>query len=421
MISGIDFNLRLIVKICLRLNRLITIPAPHSEGSEGTFSGSPMKSMARSTGFKISSFACLFMACGVVSASAQQYGGRDQICQRLEGQLASIDRSGGDPGRADQVRRLEEMAGRQQAELDRAAMQSRRLGCDASGFFQLFGGGGRSDQCGSLNNQIQQMRSNLARTQSDLQRLQGAGAGYERDNQRRGVLTALSQNDCGPQYRAQAAAATTGPRNFFEQLFGGPGSIVAPEQDPNAPSGGGSGYRTVCVRTCDGYFFPISFSTSQDRFRDDEMTCQRMCPAAEVVLYSHRNPGEDMRQAVSTGGRLYSEMPNAFKYKTEWNTACSCKQAGESWANAVKDDPSQPMDRGDIVVTDERARQMSVPRDAKGRPMLLPAQKAGQKGAPAAAPESAPSPAAAEVPVAPEQPGEKKPIRTVGPKFLQTQ
>lgn len=394
---------------------MITIPAPHSEGSEGTFSGNPMKSIARSIGFKVLSLGCVSLAFGLVSASAQQFGGRDQLCQRLEGQLASIDRSG-DPGRADQIRRFEEMAGRQQTELDRATMQSRRLGCDASGFFQLFGGGGGSSQCGPLNNQIQQMRSNLARTQGELQRLQGAGAGFERDNQRRGVLTALAQNDCGPQYRSQAAAASTGPRNFFEQLFGGPGSIVAPEQDPNAAGGGGSGYRTVCVRTCDGYFFPISFSTSQDRFHEDEATCQRMCPAAEVVLYSHRNPGEDMRQAVSNGGRLYTEMPNAFKYKTEWNAACSCKQAGESWANAVKDDPSQPMNRGDIIVTEERARQMLAPRDAKGRPIATP----GQKGSAPAAVETTPAPVAAEAP-APEPSGEKKPIRTVGPKFLQTQ
>ncbi len=378
--------------------------------------------MARFIGFKILSFGCLSLVCGLVSASAQQFpqSGRDQVCQRLEGQLASIDRSGGDPGRAEQIRRFEEMAGRQQAELDRATMQSRRLGCDASGFFQLFGGGGRSDQCGPLNNQIQQTRSNLSRTQSELQRLQGAGAGFERDNQRRAVLTALAQNDCGPQYRSQAAAANTGPRNFFEQLFGGPGSIVAPEQDPNAGGGGGGGYRTVCVRTCDGYFFPISFSTSPDRFHDDEATCQRMCPAAEVVLYSHRNPGEDMRQAVSSGGRLYSEMPNAFKYKTEWNNSCACKGANESWANAVKDDPSQPMDRGDIIVTEERARQMSAPRDAKGRPIVTPAQKAGQKG-PAPAPAAVEAaPAAADV-QAPEPSGEKKQIRTVGPKFLQTQ
>lgn len=374
-----------------------------------------MKNMARASIVTI-----LVLAGGIASASAQSFppsGGRDQVCQRLEAQLASIDRAGGDPARAEQIRRFEDMAGRQQAELDRATQQSRRLGCEASGFFQLFGGGGRSDQCGPLNNQIQQMRSNLSRTQGELQRLQGAGAGYERDNQRRAVLTALSQNDCGPQYRSQAA--TAGPRNFFEQLFGGPGSIVAPEPDPNAGGGGGA-YRTVCVRTCDGYFFPISFSTSPERFHDDEATCQRMCPAAEAVLYSHRNPGEDMRQAVSNSGRLYSELPNAFKYKTEWNAACSCKQAGESWADAVKDDPNAQSGRGDIIVTEERARQLSAPRDAKGRPIPQPAQKAGQKGSAPASTEPAPTPAAAEAPAS-ESSGEKKQIRTVGPKFLQTQ
>ena len=361
-----------------------------------------MRRMARSNGFKILSLSGLTLALGLVSASAQQY----QVCQRLEGQLAAIDRGGGgDAARNDQIRRLEEMAGRQQAELDRATMQSRRLGCEASGFFQLFGGG--RQECGPLNNQIQQMRSNLARSQSDLQRAQGASGGYERDNQRRAILTALAQNDCGPQYRSQAAAANSGPRNFFEQLFGGPGSIVAPEPDQNVATRGG-GYRTLCVRTCDGYFFPISFSTSPDRFHEDEISCQRMCPAAEVALYAHRNPGEDMRQAVSTGGRLYTELPNAFKYKTSWNAACACKAADQSWASAVKDDPSQA-GRGDIIVTEERAKQMLVPRDAKGRP-LSPSQN-GLKGSTAGDDASAEDSA----------PGEKKQIRTVGPKFLQTQ
>jgi hypothetical protein len=337
---------------------------------------------------------------------------RQQTCQRLEAQLSSVS-SGSDPARADQIRRLEESMGRQQAELDRSEQQAHRLNCGQAGFFQLFGGVGRSEKCGPLNNQIQQLRANIARAQGDLQQLQGSNAGVQREGQRRAVLTALAQNDCGPQYRAQAAqAARAAPGNFFEQLFGGPGSTSGPEQDAGAA---GAGYRTVCVRTCDGYFFPISFSTSQDRFRDDEMTCQRMCPAAEVQLFSHRTSGEDMRQAVSTGGQLYTEIPNAFKYKTEWSKTCTCKSADESWANAVKDDPNAPnaLGHGDIVVTDERAKIMNAPRDAKGRPILPQAQKKG------AAPSSAAAPAQPEPePVDPNAP--KKPIRSVGPKFLPT-
>ena len=207
------------------------------------------------------------------------------------------------------------------------------------------------------------MRANLARVQNDLQRLQSAGANYERDGQRRAVLAALVQNDCGPQYRAQAAQS----RNLFETLFGS-GFGTRQRSEQSSSDGAGSGYRTVCVRTCDGYFFPISFSTSQDRFRDDEATCQRMCPASEVQLYSHRNPGEDMRQAVSAnGGKLYTELPTAFKYKTEWSNACVCKQANESWANAVKDDPATQtaLERNDIVVRGARqdiCRRRATPR-----------------------------------------------------------
>ena len=42
--------------------------------------------------------------------------------------------------------------------------------------------------------------------------------------------------------------------------------------------GGGDTYRTVCVRTCDGYYYPISFSTNASRFREDEMTCRDPAP-----------------------------------------------------------------------------------------------------------------------------------------------
>jgi hypothetical protein len=338
-----------------------------------------------------------------------QGGSRDQTCNRLEAQLSGIDRASGDPARVEQLRRYEDAIARQQGELDRAVAQSRRLGCESSGFFQLFNPQ-QSQQCAPLTKQIQDMRGNQAKMQAELQRAQGAGANYERDGQRRAVLAALAQNDCGPQYR-QAAVQQPQGRNFFEQLFGGPGSIMAPEQNQDM----GSGYRTVCVRTCDGSFFPISFSTSQDRFRDDERTCQRMCPAAEVVLFSYRNPGEDISKAISISGQPYTALPNAFRFKQEYNAACACKRPGESWADAMKhlDDRQTVLERGDIIVTEERAKTMNAPRDAKGRPILAPkggTPAAGQTATPASATDAA-------------QPSDSpaKPIRSVGPKFLTTQ
>jgi hypothetical protein len=343
-------------------------------------------------------------------AAAQGFPGQPQInrppaCLRLEAQLAAVDRGNADPGRADQIKRYEEAANKQQFELDRLIAQSRKTGCEGSGFFSLFNQ--QPAQCGPMNNQIQQMRANLDRILGDLERLQGGTV--DREGQRQAILVALGQNDCGPQYRS----ASTQPRGFFDTLVG-PGSGAGSPGDPYQSSQS-STFRTVCVRTCDGYYFPISFSTSPAKFADDEKVCQRMCPAAEVALYSHRNPGEDMSQAVSIGGRPYTELPTAFKYRQEVNPACGCRRAGQSWADALKTLDDNTLERGDIVVTDERAKQLSKPAP----PPKAPAPKATTA---AAAPKTAPvtaTPAPAPSDSAPEDSAtDKRQMRTVGPTFI---
>ena len=181
----------------------------------------------------------------------------------------------------------------------------------------------------------------------------------------------------------------------------------------SAATGGGFGapdgsatFRTLCVRTCDGYYFPISFATTPARFRDDEQTCQRMCPAAEVMLFSHRNPGEEVTQALSVNGKPYTELPTAFKYRQEFNPSCSCRKAGQSWADALGG-RDMTVERGDIVVTEERAKALSAPRDAQGRPLRQ--ARPDPKAQPAAAPTTEP---------AAEPEAGKRTVRTVGPPFV---
>lgn len=348
------------------------------------------------------------------AAAAQGYpqaaGGGQSLCVRLEGQLAALDRGTADPARAEQVRRYEDAVSRQQVELDRTLAQSRRIGCEGTGFF-IFGG--QPAQCGPLNQQIQQMRGNLDKMLSDLQRLQQP-AGADQNGQRRAILAALGQNDCGPQYRI--ATPTSQPRGIFDSLFGS--NSVFGSQPDNAPQSGT--FRTICVRTCDGFFWPISYATVPSKFNDDEKTCQRMCPAAEVALFSHRNPGEDVAQAVSANGRQYSQLPNAFRYRQEFNSACSCKKPGESWAEALKNLGDQTVERGDIVVTEERAKAMAQPKPAPGQP--APRQQSNARGAQPppkaveAAPPPPPEPAATTEPAPPPPP--TGPVRTVGPQFL---
>jgi hypothetical protein len=323
------------------------------------------------------------------------------ICPRLEAQLASIDRGGVDPARADQIRRYEEAVNRQQAELDRVTMQAKRMGCDSSGFLSLFSG--QSAQCGPVNNQIQQMRGNLDQMSSGLERLRSGGpGGMERENQRRSVIQALAQNNCGPQY---AAAAQQGG-GFLNNLFNGGNSGAAGAGVPGGDFGSTEGgtFRTVCVRTCDGYYFPISFATVPSRFGDDEKTCKSLCPASEAALYAYRNPGQDMNQAVSISGQPYTSLANAFRYRQEFNPSCTCKPANQTWADAMKGvDDRSAAEHGDIIVTEESAKKMALP----------PAQRASAKnGAKASPPATTP---ANTPPGAANEPGK---IRSVGPTFL---
>src|SRR6266481_1638978 len=342
------------------------------------------------------------------------------VCPRLEAQLATIDRGGGsgDPAKEEQVRRYQDAQAKQQAELDRVTSQAKRMGCDSSGFFSLFSG--QSAQCGPVNNQIQQMRANLEQITTSLERLRGGFGGSERDSQRRSVLAALAQNNCGPQY----ANAARGPGSFLETLFGNNNNNNNP-MTPGVDLGPQSGtYRTVCVRSCDGAYFPISFSTVPARFPDDERTCKALCPAAEANLFTYRNPGEDINQAVSINGQPYASSPNAFRYRQEFNPSCACKAAGQTWSDALKsiDDKAAAEQQGDIIVTEESAKKMS-------RPQTKPATTAARKGNTAAVPDAAPAPdapASAAAPSsgtspaapAPGTPSENKPIRSVGPTFI---
>ncbi|MBX3518967.1 MAG: DUF2865 domain-containing protein [Xanthobacteraceae bacterium] len=326
------------------------------------------------------------------------------VCQRLEAALAEVNR-GPAGANNDTISRYEDAIVKQRQELDQALATSRRLGCERRGFF-IFGGSQRPEQCNQLEPQIDRMRANLDRMQQELSQVRGGNtdANYTRDLQRRQILTSLNQNNCGPQYR-NVALPPSRPRGFLDRLFGNTDENpdVAPNEMPE-----GAGFRTVCVRMCDGAFFPISFSTVQSHFGEDEALCKRQCPAAEVALYTYSNPGQDIQQAVSLSGQLYSALPNAFKYRTEYNPSCSCRGPGQSWADALGQD--QTIQRGDIIVTEQQSKQLSQPKQGPmtPRPKNQPNTSVFEP--------PVPTPPAAESP--PLTPDGKRKVRVVGPQFF---
>jgi hypothetical protein len=337
-----------------------------------------------------------------------QPGTTNSACVRLESELARIDAGSAGP---DNTRSYEDAIARQRFELDQTTAQGRRLGCDSGGGFFLFSSP-KPPQCDQINTQITRMRSNLDRMISEMNQKRGGGMDLNRDLQRRQIIAALQQNNCGSQYRSAPPQQAARQRGFLETLFGG----WREESDINAspldlPTS--STFKTLCVRTCDGYYFPISYATVAARFGEDEQACRRLCPAAEVTLYTHRNPGEEVEQAVSLAGHAYTELPTAFKYRREYNSACSCRAAGQSWAEALGVGRDATVQQGDIIVTEERAKQLSQPR-AVNQPVRGGANTLGK---PAASGQPATGDTAQQTPPEQAAPAGDRKVRTVGPQF----
>lgn len=331
-----------------------------------------------------------FVAFGGAGALAQ-----NAECARLQQAIAARRSSGG--GAA-----LE----RQRAELGRTRAYAASLGCQNRKF--LFFGSNPPPQCGEINAQISRMEANLAA----LQARAGGGVG-----------------DLVARYNAECRGAPSGPSNVFEALFGGIARLATggaeqpptnagfedrgaePRSDQPGQGEGGvhphGGSYAVCVRTCDGSFFPVSYSGAGSRADSLEEVCRALCPNADMALYSFPFGGT-IEEAVSPSGEPYVNLPNASKFEKTYDPTCSCRRKGESWAEALADAEARyGHEKHDILVTPEKSAEMARPiidskakpaLDAKGRPVApaAPSLVAGPGAAPA---PGAPSGDTANVPV----------------------
>ena len=120
-------------------------------------------------------------------------------------------------------------------------------------------------------------------------------------------------------------------------------TYITPQVNPfgseqSAAQGGriaawGGTYRTVCVRLCDGYYFPISFSTTRDRFRQDAKACASRCASpSRLYVYPVGTGSPDTMTDVS--GRAYEKLKTAFLYRTTYDKSCRCRP--DPWSDSEK-------------------------------------------------------------------------------------
>jgi hypothetical protein len=167
------------------------------------------------------------------------------------------------------------------------------------------------------------MRYRLADLDRQRKQIMGTGDRSLQDD----IIRELARNGCGQQYAVEARKRDNA-NNPFAMLFGGGEETEGPRghanQFGNLPF---ATYRTLCVRLCDGYYFPVSFSTLPNHFQRDAQLCQSQC-AAPAELFYHQNPGGAVEQMVSFGTQQpYMSLKTAFRYRKEYITGCSCKQA----------------------------------------------------------------------------------------------
>jgi hypothetical protein len=131
------------------------------------------------------------------------------------------------------------------------------------------------------------------------------------------------------------------------------------------------GYRTLCVRLCDGFFFPISHSTHRGRFARDAEQCEKSCPG-RGRLFVHRSSGQDVEDMADLQGKRYRDLPAAFVYQTQHVADCTCR--GNPWdeealarhrayAEAAKAQPPKAETQLKAEASGDRRRARAQPRD----------------------------------------------------------
>jgi hypothetical protein len=156
---------------------------------------------------------------------------------------------------------------------------------------------------------------------------------------------------------APAAQAQVPAQDFFSQLFGGfarprqqpyiqmpfgndDGQVYAPRGEGRGRYGGGGG-QAYCVRTCDGRYFPVTGSDNASR----AASCSSFCPASETKLFY----GSNIDNAAAENGKSYSELPNAFRYRNELVSSCTCNGKDPVGLAQVKIEDDPTLRKGDIV------------------------------------------------------------------------
>ena len=277
----------------------------------------------------------LVFALAVSGASAAE---ASAVCTQLKAKLASTAAKAGSSAN---FKRFADAAVKQDQQIGKVRADLSRFGCTSGSFIVL--GGENAKACAKLTTAHKKMRTNLAA----LERKRDSYAKRPNKLAKRRIQAALKANDCNGGRATIQAAALRGHKDAASKRKSKSSGLIAILDDsggntrpvlsaaktrsriviePRAARGGN--YRTLCVRSCDGFFFPVSSAANASDFARDERTCQMMCPGTRTELYFHATRGQESEDMVSARTQEpYTAMPTAFAYRNTsapMSKACGC-------------------------------------------------------------------------------------------------
>jgi hypothetical protein len=277
--------------------------------------------MERSQGFS-------FLLLASLIAAAPVWAENDPVCDDLRGQLANVTET---VETRHDSRQQSDAISIQNTEIERLTRDFDDFGCAfQSGSIVSAEDAAACDQMEYRLERMQENQRYLMAREDDVGRQRGPEGAL-----RAQLQAALRENGCDepPSSGTQTIDGYSGAPATPEQQAMRTDTFYPPMDngDIGRPAYDGAldgNLQTVCVRTCDGGFFPITANATPFNFQHDEETCARMCPGVPTELFFRYLPNQESSEMVSAStGAPYSEMPYAFAYRKRApgeKTSCTC-------------------------------------------------------------------------------------------------
>ena len=147
------------------------------------------------------------------------------------------------------------------------------------------------------------------------------------------LLAAPDQSLAVPLLRKPAVRVVTPLAPALAGFPAGNSEAAPPDQMPRSASPRSGGYRTMCVRLCDGFYWPVRYGAGSSELVSDDRMCQSECGADARMFYQPIGSSgpDDLRDL---NGKPYSKLVNALRYRKVYDPQCRCH--ADPWSPAER-------------------------------------------------------------------------------------